>query len=43
MDEDIPMIKEIYPDASIIDIPDAGHWLHVERPDEFMEAAILYC
>lgn len=43
MDEDIPMIKEIYPDASIIDIPDAGHWLHVEKPDEFMEAAILYC
>ncbi len=43
MDEDIPMLKEIYPDASIIDIPDAGHWLHVEKPDEFMEAAILYC
>lgn len=43
MDEDIPLIKEIYPDASIIDIPDAGHWLHVEKPDEFMEAAARCC
>ncbi len=43
MEEDIPLIKEIYPDASIIDIPDAGHWLHVEKPDEFMEAAARCC
>lgn len=43
MDEDIPLIKEIYPDASIVDIPGAGHWLHAEKPDEFMEAVMRCC
>jgi len=43
MDEDIPLIKEIYPDASIVDIPGAGHWLHAEKPDEFMEAVMKCC
>ena len=33
--EDEPLIKSIYPDAAIIDIPDAGHWLHAENPDKF--------
>jgi pimeloyl-ACP methyl ester carboxylesterase len=43
MDEDIPLIKEIYPDATIVDIPGAGHWLHAEKPDEFMEAVMRCC
>jgi len=43
MDEDIPLIREIYPDASVVDIPGAGHWLHAEKPDEFMEAVIRCC
>lgn len=41
--EDEPMIKEIYPDSRIIDIPDAGHWLHVEQPELFMKAVMLCC
>jgi pimeloyl-ACP methyl ester carboxylesterase len=36
--DDIPMIKGIYPDARIIDIADAGHWLHAEQPEKFIEA-----
>lgn len=36
--EDYPIIKEIYPDAAIKVIPDAGHWLHAEQPQLFMEA-----
>lgn len=43
MDEDIPLIKEIYPEATIVDIPGAGHWLHAEKPDEFMEAVMRCC
>jgi len=31
-DEDCRDIKRIYPDASIVDFPDAGHWLHAEQP-----------
>lgn len=41
--ETIPLIKEIYPDANIVDIPGAGHWLHAEKPEEFTKAVLLYC
>ncbi len=41
--EDEPMIKEIYPDSKIIDIPDAGHWLHAEQPELFMKAVMVCC
>jgi pimeloyl-ACP methyl ester carboxylesterase len=41
--EDEPMIKEIYPDSRIVDIPDAGHWLHAEQPEKFMKAVMLCC
>lgn len=35
--EDYTSIKQIYPDALIKVIPDAGHWLHAEQPQLFME------
>jgi esterase len=41
--EDEQLIKEIYPDASIIDIPEAGHWLHAEQPELFMQAVMRCC
>jgi esterase len=41
--EDEPLIKSIYPDAAIVDIPDSGHWLHVENPKKFMEAVLRCC
>ncbi|KPK81920.1 MAG: hypothetical protein AMS27_15055 [Bacteroides sp. SM23_62_1] len=31
LDEDIPGIKKIFPFADLVTIPDAGHWLHVEK------------
>ncbi|SHJ61410.1 Pimeloyl-ACP methyl ester carboxylesterase [Tangfeifania diversioriginum] len=43
MDEDFELIKKIYPEASIKDIPGAGHWLHAEKPDEFMDAVVKCC
>lgn len=39
-DQDIPAIRDIYPEARIIDIPDAGHWLHAEQPEKFIEAVL---
>lgn len=36
--EDFPSIKRIYPEAEIVTIPDAGHWLHAEQPQLFMDA-----
>ena len=39
-DEDIPMIRHIYPEAKVIDIPGAGHWLHAEQPEKFITAVL---
>lgn len=32
-DEDIPVIKKMFPTADFVTIPGAGHWLHVEQPE----------
>lgn len=34
-----PRAKELFPNARFAKIPDAGHWLHAEKPREF-EAAV---
>jgi esterase len=31
-------IEHHFPNASFIEIPDSGHWLHAEQPDLFLEA-----
>jgi len=41
--EDEILIKEIYPDSRIIDIPNAGHWLHAEQPQKFIKAVMMCC
>lgn len=38
--EDYASIRRIYPEAQIEEIPNAGHWLHAEQPQLFME--VLY-
>lgn len=43
LDDDKTLITEIYPDAKIVDIPGAGHWLHAEQPEKFMKAVMLCC
>ena len=35
-----PRIKELFPNGKFAKIPQAGHWLHAEKPREF-EAAVL--
>ena len=40
-EEDIPLIKEHFPNADFIDI-DAGHWVHAEKPEEVFEAVRNY-
>lgn len=40
--EDIPSIRRIYPEAEIAEIPAAGHWLHAEQPQMFMETLINF-
>jgi esterase len=38
LDEDWPDIKLIFPNAYLVTIDNAGHWLHTEKPNEFMQA-----
>jgi len=40
--EDYASIRRIYPEAEIVQIPDAGHWLHAEQPQLFMEAVLNF-
>ncbi len=43
LEEDKALLNEIYPDAQIVDIPGAGHWLHAEKPKEFLKAVLMCC
>lgn len=40
LDEDIPNIKRIFPNARIETIDGAGHWVQAQKPDEFVELLI---
>lgn len=40
--EDYSAIRRIYPEASIVEIPNAGHWLHAEQPQLFMDAILKF-
>jgi pimeloyl-ACP methyl ester carboxylesterase len=31
-----PAIERLFPQARIVQVPEAGHWLHAERPDAFL-------
>jgi esterase len=31
-----PAIERLFPSARIVRVPEAGHWLHAERPDAFL-------
>ncbi len=35
--EDEVLIKEVFPSAEIIMIPDAGHWVHADQKDELVK------
>lgn len=36
-DQDFENAKSIFPDSELVTIPDAGHWLHAEKPVEFVK------
>lgn len=41
-EEDKALILHHFPSASIATIPDAGHWLHAEKRDEFFSESIQF-
>lgn len=42
LDEDIPMIKRIFPNAQLITIQGTGHWVQAEKPSEFVEVLMNF-
>jgi pimeloyl-ACP methyl ester carboxylesterase len=41
-EHDLPMIRKMFPQAELVDIPDAGHWVHAEAPEEFFLAVVKF-
>ena len=42
LDEDFNDIEEIFPDSSLITIENAGHWVHAEEPDRFINEVLNF-
>jgi esterase len=40
--DDLPLIGTLFPKADIITIKDAGHWVHVDAPEEFSNTVIEF-
>ena len=43
LDKDWPEIEAIFPDATLVSVPGAGHWVHAEAPKEFLDAVLSFC
>jgi pimeloyl-ACP methyl ester carboxylesterase len=43
LDDDIPEIENFFPDSQYITISQAGHWVHAEKPEEFVDAVLGFC
>ena len=41
-DDDVPLIRQIFPQAEIATLPEAGHWVHVEAPEEFFQTVLNF-
>jgi esterase len=37
-----PLIRNLFPNAEFVRIPDAGHWVHAEQPNAFVEAVEMF-
>ncbi len=43
LDEDFHEIENQFPDSEFVTIPNAGHWVHAEAPEEFIDAVLGFC
>lgn len=42
LDEDIDLIQDIFSSSILENIPNAGHWVHAEKPKEFFDCVMKY-
>lgn len=40
--EDEPLIRDLFPRSEIQTVPDAGHWLHADQPEEFLKCVLEF-
>jgi len=43
LDEDISTLEERFADSQVVTIQGAGHWVHAEAPEEFLDAVLSFC
>lgn len=43
LEEDIPQIEQQFPDSEFRKIENAGHWVHSEAPEDFLETTLSFC
>lgn len=43
LEEDKKEMQEVFVDASFTTIENAGHWVHSEQPEEFINAVLSFC
>ena len=43
LDEDIPQLENQFPDSEIVTLKNAGHWVHAEAPEEFVDVVLGFC
>ena len=41
-DDDAPLIRQMFPQAEITTLPEAGHWVHVDAPEEFFQTVVNF-
>ena len=41
--EDIPDLENQFSDSHFVSVENAGHWVHAEAPEEFIEAVLSFC
>lgn len=43
VEEDFTALESYFPDSHIVTIPNAGHWVHAEAPDHFIDEVLGFC
>jgi esterase len=43
LDDDIEVLENRFPDMQLVSIENAGHWVHAEAPEPFIEAVLSFC
>lgn len=41
-DADLTTIRHFFPEASLVTIPGAGHWVHADNPDDFTREILQF-